>query len=278
VPSVLVTGAGRGIGRTTALRLAKAGWDVHAGVRRLEDGEALAKEAGAGRIVPVELDVVDAAQVAALPDAIGTRLDGLVNNAGTVVNGPVEGVPIDELRSQLEVNVVGQVAVTQAMLPLLREAKGRIVFIGSVSGRVATPFTGAYNASKFALEGLADALRMELRPWGIKVALVEPGPIDTDLWRLALESGEEAVERMTPQHRELYADQIASMRKAVPGIQRRAAPAEKVAAVIERALTSSRPRARYLVGADARGQVALRTALPTPVFDAAVTRVSNLSK
>ena len=277
MPSVLITGAGRGIGRVTALRLANAGWDVRAGVRRLEDGEALARESAAGQITPIELDLLDAQQVAALPEAVGGRLDALVNNAGTVVSGPVEAVPLDELRTQLEVNVVAQVAVTQALLPLLRESKGRIVFVGSVSGRVATPFTGAYNASKFALEGLADALRMELRPWEIKVAIVEPGSIDTDLWRLALDAADEAEARMAPDHRELYADQIASMRKAVAGIQKRTSPPEKVAAAIERALSSSRPRARYLVGADARAQVAMRGALPTPAFDAAITRFTNLS-
>src|SRR6476620_1492964 len=164
MPTVLVTGAGRGIGRATALRLAHAGWDVHAGVRRPEDGDALIREApGRGQIFPVQLDVTDPQQVAALATTLPERLDALVNNAGIVVGGPMEGVALDALRDQLEVNVVAQVAVAQAVLPALRRAQGRIVFVSSVSGRVATPMMGAYNASKYAIEAIADAMRLELR-------------------------------------------------------------------------------------------------------------------
>lgn len=278
MPSALVTGAGRGIGRVVAVRLAERGWDVHAGVRRAEDGEAVRAAAGSSgeRIQPITLDVTDAEQVAALPETLGgARLDALVNNAGVVVSGPVEALAVEDFREQLEVNVVAQVAVTQAVLPLLRAAKGRVVFVGSVSGRVATPFTGAYNASKFALEGLADALRMELRPWSIRVVLVEPGSIDTDLWRGALDDADRAEANMSPAHRELYASQIAAMRKTVTRIQKQTSPPEKVADAIETALTASRPRARYLVGADARAQVAMRAALPTRALDAALARFTN---
>ena len=174
MPTVLVTGAGRGIGRATALRLAAGGWDVVAGVRRAQDGEALAGEGGE-RIVPVQLDVTDSDQVAALGSALPARLEGVVNNAGVVVPGPVESVPVDELRRQMEINLIGQAAVTQAVMKQVRAARGRVVFVSSLSGRVATPMMGAYNASKFALEGLADSLRMEVRPWGVRVVLVEPG-------------------------------------------------------------------------------------------------------
>jgi NAD(P)-dependent dehydrogenase (short-subunit alcohol dehydrogenase family) len=273
VPSVLVTGASRGIGRTIALHLAERGWDVHAGVRRPEDGEALG-----GRIKPIQLDITDPEQVKALPDALGGRLDALVNNAGIVVTGPVEAVKPADLREQLDVNVVAQVAVTQAVLPLLRESKGRIVFVGSVSGRVATPFTGAYNASKFAIVGLAGALRMELKPWDVNVTVVEPGSIDTDLWRNVLETADRDEAEMAPHHRELYASQIASMRKSVAQVQKRTSPPETVAKTVEKALTASKPRARYLVGADARGQVAMQSALPTAAADALIMRFTNLSR
>ena len=200
MPSVLVTGSARGIGRATVLRLAAGGWDVLAGVRRAADGEALAAAAGAaaGRVRPVELDVTDAGQLAALDDALPERLDAVVNNAGVVVSGPIEAVPPDELRRQLDVNVVGQVAVTQAVLPRLRASRGRVVFLSSLSGRVSTPMTGAYSASKFALEGLADALRMELRPWGVRVVLVEPAQTDTDLWRRADDMLDDAVGALSP--------------------------------------------------------------------------------
>jgi len=267
VPTVLVTGAARGIGRASALRLAAAGWDVVAGVRRAEDGRALA-EAGGDRIVPVELDVTDAGQVAALPESLPPRVDGLVNNAGVVVGGPVEGVPLDELRRQLEVNVVGQVAVTQAVMSQVRAARGRIVFISSLSGRVATPMTGAYNASKFALEGLADSLRMEVRPWGVRVVLVEPAQVDTDIWQGADRSLDESVALLSPLHRELYRKHIDGFRKSIPMSQRMAAPVESVAATVEQALTARRPKARYVAGAGPRAQSFLSSITPTSALDA----------
>ena len=273
-PSVLVTGAGRGIGRAVALRMAGRGWEVHAGVRREEDGAAL-QEAATGTLHPVMVDVADADQVAALPDAVGGRLDAVVNNAGIVVSGPVEAVSAEDLRRQLEVNVVAQVSVTQAVLPLLRATGGRVVFVGSISGRVASPFLGAYSASKFALEAIADALRMELRPWDIRVVLVEPGSIDTDLWRGALDTADAVEASMSGEHRTLYHRQIASMRKTVARIQRQTSPVDKVADTIEIALTTGRPRARYLVGTDARVRLAFQAALPTRAVDAAVSRMTT---
>ena len=242
MPSVLVTGAARGIGRATALRLAGAGWDVLAGVRNPADGDAL--RADSDRITPVTLDVTNAEQLAALPGALPDRLDAVVNNAGIVVSGPVEAIPLDEMRRQLEVNVVGQVGVTQAALPKLRASRGRVVFVSSLSGRIATPMTGAYNASKFALEGLADSLRMELRPWGIKVVLVEPAQTDTDMWRGADGAMEEAVAALSPEHRELYAKHIEGAKTTmIPRSQKMTSPVEGVAETIERALTASRRRA-----------------------------------
>jgi NAD(P)-dependent dehydrogenase (short-subunit alcohol dehydrogenase family) len=263
MPTVLVTGASRGIGLAIARRLDADGWDVLAGVRRAQD-------AVAG--TPVVLDVADVGDLAArLPE----RLDAVVNNAGIVVGGPVEALTLDDLRRQLEVNVTGQIAVTQAVLPRLRASGGRIVFMSSVSGRVATPFTGAYNASKFALEALADALRMELRPWSIPVSLVEPGSIDTALWQDALETADAAEAAMAPEHLALYAKQLKGMRGAIRRTQKRTSPPEKVADAVHRALTDTRPRARYVVGPDARVQIGLRAALPTRAFDAAIARLTG---
>lgn len=271
MPSVLVTGASRGIGRETAVRLATHGWAVHAGVRRHEDGEDL--RALAPTLVPVLLDVTDATQISLLDRVLPERLDALVNNAGVVVGGPVEGLELDGLRRQLEVNVVGQVAVTQALLPRLRASRGRIVFTSSVSGRVATPLMGAYTASKFALEAIADALRIEVRPWGVDVVLVEPGVVDTDIWRQAEQTMDETEAALIPAHRELYADHVATFRTAVPHLRRGGAPPQKVAATIEKVLTAEHPRARYLVGADARAQVALQALLPRRVWDKALSRL-----
>jgi NAD(P)-dependent dehydrogenase (short-subunit alcohol dehydrogenase family) len=266
VPSVLVTGAARGIGRATAVRLAAKGWDVVAGVRRGDEGEALAR-VDAGRITSVTLDITDEGEVAALDAALPAHLDAVVNNAGVFVGGPVEAVSLSQLRRVLEVNVVGQAAVTQATLPRLRASRGRLVFVSSLSGRVATPMFGAYNASQFALEGMVDALRMELAPWDIRVTLVEPAQTDTDIWRRADQDFDDAVARLSASNRELYAKHIAGYRKTIPRSQRMAAPVERVAATIEKALTTRRPRARYPVGAGARAQAQLPRLTPTSILD-----------
>lgn len=271
MPSVLVTGASRGIGHASALRLAQAGYDVFAGVRRATDADDLVAAAG-GRVVPVVLDITDAQQVAALADVLPSSLDAVVNNAGIVVGGPLEALPVDELRRQLEVNVVGQVAVTQAVLPRLRSARGRVIFVSSVSGEVATPMTGAYNASKFALEGLADALRLELWPWRIRVVVVQPVQTDTDMWRRAEDELDAGVAGLSPEHRALYAAHIDGMRRSIPRSQRAAVPADNVARTIVRAVTARRPRPRYVVGAAARAQVTVARLLPTAALDAALRR------
>ena len=276
MPSVLITGASRGIGRAAAVRLANAGWAVHAGVRSEQDGAALT--AAAPGISAVELDVTDADQVAALEQALPAQLDAVVNNAGIAVGGGLESLPVAELRRQLEVNVVGQLAVTPAVLPRLRESGGRIVFVSSISGRIASPMLGAYAASKFAIEAMADALRVELRPWRIPVVLVEPGQIDTDIWRTAPEVLEQTVAAMSPAHRELYAGHLTGMRKAIPRAQKMAVPVDKAAAAIERALSAGRPKARYVCGAGARPASMLSRIAPTPVLDRVVAATSGVPR
>ena len=275
MPSVLITGAARGIGRATTVRLAQEGWTVLAGVRREADGAALRE---AGDVTPVLLDVTDAAAVAALDDVLPAHLDAVVNNAGIVVSGPVEALPIDQWRRQLEVNLIGQVAVTQAVLPRLRESRGRVVFVSSLSGRVATPMSGAYNASKFALEGMADALRMELAPWRVRVALVEPAQTDTDLWREAEAALEADLATLSPGDRALYARHIEGARRMIPRSQKLATPVDGVVAAIERALTARRPRARYVVGASPRVQSFLAQVTPTRVLDAALRAATGVPR
>ncbi len=268
MPSVLISGAGRGIGRATALRLARAGWTVYATVRQAADGEELVAEAAGHTVHPLQLDVTSDEQIAALAEALPPALDGLVNNAGIVVSGPLETLSAADLREQFEVNVVGAVALTNLCLPRLRTARGRVVFVSSLSGIVSTPMTGAYNASKFAIEAIADAWRLELRPWGVKVVLVEPAMTDTDLWRNAPEVLEAEAAAMSDEHRDLYGEHLEGMRKLVPRIQKMAKPVDTVAATIERALTATRPRPRYPVGADVRVQAALSGVTPTRVKDA----------
>ena len=272
--TVLITGAGRGIGRATALHLAAEGWTVLAGLRRAQDGETL-REAG---VQPLVLDVTDAGQVAALETALPERLDAVVNNAGIVVSGPVEGVPLDAWRHQLEVNLIGQVAVTQAVLGRLRASHGRVVFVSSLSGRVSTPMTGPYSASKFALEAMADALRLEVRPWGVGVVLVEPAQTDTDLWRKAEVALDADLGRLTVAQRELYARHIEGARRMIPRSQKLATPVEGVVAAIERALTARRPRARYVVGRSPQVQAVLSRLMPTPFLDAALRAASGVPR
>src|SRR6478752_6386280 len=235
MPSVLVTGAGRGIGKSIAEHLATHGWDVIAGIRNERDAAALTA-LNPQRISSVILDVTDAGHIAALDESLPQRLDAIVNNAGVVMSGPMETVTPDEWRKQLEINVIGQLAVTQAVLPRLRRSRGRIVFISSVNGRLSMPLVGAYSASKFALEAAADALRMELSPWKIRVAIVEPAQTDTDMWRTADNMVAELEAGLTPEHRTLYAKHIAGFKKTIPVSQKIAVPAQKVSAVVEEAL------------------------------------------
>ena len=270
--SVLISGASTGIGRASAIRLANAGWRVFAGVRKPEDGEAVRAESPE-RISPVILDVTDATTIEAaaltIREAVGDGgLHGLVNNAGVTFQGPLEFLPVDDLRRQLDVNVVGQIAVTQAVMPELRAATGRIVNMGSVGGRVAHPFLGPYNASKFAIEALTDSLRKELRDWGIHVIVVEPGSMATEIWDKGDRGAEELLEKIGDRGRELYGEKLEKLREFAVKTGERGGSPDKVAKVVERALTAARPRTRYLVGPDAKAQVVLDTVLPDRAFDA----------
>jgi len=276
VASILVTGASTGIGRATALRLDRAGHHVFAGVRKPEDGERLVADAS-GRLEPVRLDVTRQAEVDAamkrMAEAAGEGgLDGLVNNAGMAISGPLEAVPLDDLRRQLEVNLLGQVAVTQATLPMLRAARGRIVFVTSIGGLVATPFFGPYNASKFALEAIADCLRVELRPFGVDVIAVEPGSIATEIWERGAANASAIAEGMSAEHRRLYGEAIGAMLLAARETGERGMPPDRAAETIERALSARRPKPRYLVGADARGMLAARRLLGARGYDRVVRR------
>jgi NAD(P)-dependent dehydrogenase (short-subunit alcohol dehydrogenase family) len=269
---VLVTGASSGIGEASALRLVRAGWRVLAGVRTDADADRLRAAAGE-RLEPVTLDVTDRASIAAAGAQLGgAPLHGLVNNAGTALALPLECVPPDELRQQLEVNLVGQVAVTQELLPNLRAAEGRIVNVGSIAGRSALPFLGAYAASKHALEAVTDALRIELRPFGIAVVIVEPGTIASSIWRKSGERFQELAAGIPDELLALYGERLAAFRDAATAAGRRAEPAEKVATVVEHALTASRPRARYVVGRDARRRARVER-LPVRLRDRVYERV-----
>lgn len=255
-PAVLITGASTGIGEACALELDRRGFRVFAGVRSEAAGQRLQQQASP-RLVPVHIDVTDGASIAAAAEQIHESLGpsglaGLVNNAGIAVAGPMEMVPLDLLRRQLEVNVIGQVAVIQAMLPLLRAARGRIVNMSSVSGIAAAPFLGPYCASKHALEAISDSLRVELRRWGIRVSLVEPGSVNTPIWEKSRASAEELLHEMPAAAESLYGEDFAAARKATEEMAGRAMPVDRVVRAVVHALTARRPKTRYPVGADTR--------------------------
>jgi NAD(P)-dependent dehydrogenase (short-subunit alcohol dehydrogenase family) len=219
----------------------------------------------------VILDVTNGDQIHAAAEGVET-LDGLVNNAGIAIAMPVEFVPLDELRHQLEVNVVGQVAVTQAFLPALRRARGRVVFVGSIAGKSALPFLAPYAASKHALEAIADSLRLELRPWGIGVSIVEPGTIRTPIWARGAAKADELLASAPSRAGELYGDRVAAFRRAAAKRGEGGAPPETVAKVVEDMLNAGRPRTRSLVGRDARIRAGLER-LPARTRDRLLERL-----
>ncbi|HSK50696.1 MAG TPA: SDR family NAD(P)-dependent oxidoreductase [Solirubrobacterales bacterium] len=273
--SALVTGASTGIGRATAERLDRAGWRVFAGVRKQEDAGAIAAT-GSERVVPLILDVTRQDQIEAAAKRVAEEagaLHGLVNNAGIAVPGPLETLPIDDFRRQIEVNLTGQVAVTQAMLPLIRRApgdgqgRGRIVFVSSIGGRVAFPLAGAYHAAKFGIEAVGDVFRQELMPWDISVSIVEPGSIETPIWERGEREADAIDERASDAQEQLYGQAIDGFRRVVRRTAERGISAEKVAEAIEHALAAQRPRTRYLVGADAKLQARLGPVVPTRLLD-----------
>jgi NAD(P)-dependent dehydrogenase (short-subunit alcohol dehydrogenase family) len=248
---ILITGASTGIGQACAIRFAQLGYDVLAGVRNPADVEAF-RAHSLPNITPVLLDVTRPESIeGALAATGGEPLAGLVNNAGVAVVGPLELVPIEEWRRQFEVNVIGLVAVTQAFLPPLRRGRGRIVNIGSIAGRSALPGSAAYDASKFAIEAITDALRMELHAWGISVSVIEPGAVATPIWEKTLREVDDLRRQTTPERYALYAGLIARVRKEAEK-PRNAIPAGEVVKAVKHAMTARRPRTRYLVGRDAR--------------------------
>ena len=253
---VLITGASTGIGKACALELDRLGHCVFAGVRSDEAAERL-RAAGSKRLAPVRIDVTDSAQITAAFDQIASTvgeagLAGLVNNAGIGVPGPWELLPVEAFRNQLEVNVIGQMAVTQAFLPLLRQARGRVVNISSVNGGMSVPYMGAYSASKFALEAFNDSLRIELRNFGIRVSSVAPGAIDTPIWEKSTDLADQISTGIVPEVFALYEADVEAIRRVAERSARDASPVERVVKAVVHALTAKRPKTHYYLGWDVR--------------------------
>ena len=279
-PTVVITGSSTGIGQACAMELDRRGFRVFAGVRSQTDGERLQSEASS-RLVPLRLDVTVAESIAAaarsVADAVGeVGLAGLINNAGIVVAGPLEILPIEELRKQLEVNVVGQVAVTKAFLPLLRRARGRIVNMGSANGRFAPPYLGPYAASKHAMEAISDAMRSELRSWGIHVSLIEPGSIATPIWEKSFAAADSLTKDTAPDTLAMYQRDLEALRKSTQKLADTALPVDRVVRAVMHALTAARPKTRYPVGLQTHLLFRLVKWVPDRLWDRIVQRAMGL--
>ena len=264
--TVLVTGATGGLGRALVSRLDELGWRVFAGVRSLEAGKQLARDARA--ITPIRLDVCDQGSIAEAQEEVarelgGQGLGGLINNAGIVVLGPIELIPLHALRRQLEVNVLGPIALTQAFMPLLRAGGGRVINVTGGSGQVSVPMLSG-SGSKAALEAFSDALRMELKYQGVAVSVVVPGDMQTDLFHKADEARQRDGYAGSAETQRIYAQAIEAADQAMASSRK--APVDGAVAIIVKALTARRPAARYFVGRDARAAMVLRH-LPTGLRD-----------
>ncbi len=273
--SVLITGASSGIGEACAVHLAHKGFRVYAAARRAEKLRELEGLAG-GRITPIELDVTDEASV---EKAVGRIADddatlfALVNNAGISVMGPIEDTPIVEWRRQYETNVFGLVRMTQAVLPQMRDAgRGRIINIGSVTGRIAMPFQGVYASSKHAVEGLTDALRREVEPYGLKVSLVRPGFINTPFGNQEQDELQKHVDAGGP-----YADAVRTFKLWHAKGHPTAPGPSVVAEAVHAALTAEHPHSRYTAPMNNVGALMLRNLLPSAVTDRILSRVVGLA-
>ena len=269
--AVVITGASTGIGEACALYLVDKGFQVFAGVRKQADADRLSRD-GSSHLVPLFIDVTEGQSIAKAAETVRAAVGdagllGLVNNAGVVVGGPLELIPIERLRMQLEVNLIGQVAVTQAFAPFLRQAKGRVVNMGSISGLVASPMIGPYAMSKFGLEAFNDSLRRELHPWGIQVSIVEPGAIATPIWDKSIDRVDHVLKDIAEEARRLYGESIEAARKTAHKASEEAIPTIHVAKAVHHALTAPKPLTRYLVGKEAKIAARVAWFLPDRAMD-----------
>jgi NAD(P)-dependent dehydrogenase (short-subunit alcohol dehydrogenase family) len=274
--TVVITGAGSGIGAATTVRLDEEGWRVFACVHDEHGGEVLDRQTSE-RVTVLSMDVTQASSIKAAAAEVDLALgsDGLqalVDNAGIAVAGPLETLPIESLREQLEVNVIGQVAVTQQFLPMLRRTTGaRVVFVGSIGGRIATGFAGPYHASKYAMEAVADAWRQELLPDGIAVVIVEPGPLATPIWSKAAKT----LDSLPPSA--IYDERLATLRDVLERRGKESPSPQEAVGLILRAVSAERPRTRYANGVTATVLPKVRRLIPDRLFDRLALRVTTKS-
>jgi NAD(P)-dependent dehydrogenase (short-subunit alcohol dehydrogenase family) len=280
--TVIISGASTGIGQAIALDLDARGFRVFAGVRRDSDGDALRAQAS-DRLTPLMLDVTDADSIEAAARSVESAagdagLHGVINNAGIGMGAVEEFVDLDEMRRLFEVNVFGVLATTRAFLPLVRRAHGRIVHIGSMGGFLTSPFLTPYSATKHAIEAFADGLRRELRPWGLHVALVEPGSVQTPIWKKGAHEAERMRKRLPARGEALYGAALDAYLRYAAARGAGGVSPERVAEAVHHALTATRPRTRYRVGRDAKLMWWVSRLLPDRALDALVERSLRLPR
>jgi NAD(P)-dependent dehydrogenase (short-subunit alcohol dehydrogenase family) len=278
---VFISGSSSGIGEACALGLDERGYDVFAGVRNEEDGRSLCQRASE-RLQPVIVDITNPEQIKTafetVRQALGEKpLVGLINNAGISVGGPLEFVPIDRLRHILEVNLIGHISVSQLFISLLRKSQGRIINVGSVAGIFASPILGPYCASKYAIEAISDVMRRELKPWNIKVSLLEPGIIDTKIWGKGRTHAEQELKEAPEELLHLYEPLINRIRKLAEESEKNAQSPEVVVKAVVHALTANRPKTRYRMGPKARLQKVISW-LPDNIQDRMIASFLNWGK
>jgi NAD(P)-dependent dehydrogenase (short-subunit alcohol dehydrogenase family) len=274
VKSILISGASKGIGKAAALFFSTNGIQVFAGVRTVEDGKIL-EDLGGGKIIPIQLDVTNSTQIknsiVKIEEIVGKNgLQGLVNNAGIAVSSPMEFVPIDELRNQIEINFIGVVALTQACMPLIRIGKGRIVNISSISGMFSYPFVGPYSASKFALEAFTNSFRRELLMAGIHVASVQPGNVDTPIWDSSYMKADEISKNFPAEAHQHYPFYFPTLLDKKDGQDKKGMSPQKVVDKINHALFSKRPKTKYPVGNTAIFFSTIGKFIPDKFFDSII--------
>ncbi len=273
--TIVITGCSSGFGRLTALQLARQGWHVFGTVRNSDDKEHLInalEDVYEEHLSLVVCDITNAKQVAHLAQVVAAatpHLDALLNNAGTAFAAPLELLAIEDLSAQFELNVIAQVRVTQALLPFLKSAKGTIINVSSVNGKISTPIVGAYAASKFALEAISDALRIELAPFGVRVVVIEPSSSPTNIWQTSMKR---SFEKMEPHRVGEYAKLLTTFEKLANVLSKRGFPPQRFVDTVVRILASPKPRTRYIVPRSAALDVTLRRFLPDAIFDIIVRR------
>ena len=277
--TILITGASSGIGKACAIYLDQVGYRVFAGVRKKEDGDNLLNESSE-RLQPVLLDVTDQKSITLAMEFIQKEtagaLFGLINNAGIGRGGALEVTPLEEIRKLMDVNVIGLMAVTKAFIPLIREAKGRIINIGSTASYLAIPGSSVYAASKFAVRAFTDAMRLELKPFDVDVILVSPGAVESAIWEKGLKYRKDLRKKAPPEIAALYG----SLRKFGDRLYEtmKRIPAKEVAKAVESALDTKKPKRYYIVGKDAKG-AALAAKWPKSLLDRIILkRIQNPSK